>query len=74
MSAPKVSVKVHMSMSVHVAGAHVPACGSYGWATTEDWDKVTCLNCRRRRASIDAKNRNLIDRFEALAKAKGRNV
>ena len=59
-------LKVHMAVAVTVGGAKVPACPSYGYNVTDDWDEVTCSRCKRNRRVIDASNKRLIKWFNEL--------
>ena len=59
-------MKVHMSCSVQIGGAAIPACGSYGSQTTAEWAQVTCKACANRRTAIDARNRRLEERFRRM--------
>ena len=64
--------KTHMRIAVSVGDSQVPACGSFGWETTDKWRNVTCQTCQNRRRHIDAKNKRLVERFIEMAKSQRR--
>ena len=58
---------LHIAAPLTVEGGRpFAACGSYSFHVTDDWDAVTCGNCRRRRKAIERRAARLSREFDKL--------